>query len=54
MMDNEEESEKLMAMIEGKYPAERCSLAEYRDVLHELACALRERVSQLDEEIGDG
>lgn len=51
-MDAEQEAERLINEIEAQYPPEKCSLAEYRDVLESLGHSVRERVEQLNDEIG--
>lgn len=49
--DPEVESERLREEIEEQYPPSRCSLEQYRAVLQSLISDLRERVSQLDDEL---
>jgi len=51
--DVESETERLFEEIEEQYPPEKCSLAQYREVLRDLQIRLRERVRQLDDEIGE-
>lgn len=51
-IDFDEETERLMTAIEDEYPPEKCSLEEYRDVLDSLNHAIRERIEQLDGELG--
>lgn len=49
--DPETEAERLREEIEDQFPPETCSLSQYRKVLVELDSMLRERISQLDDEI---
>ena len=53
MIDPEKEAERLLGEVEKQYPPEKCSLEEYRDVLDNLWHAVKERIEQLDDEIGD-
>lgn len=52
-IDVEEESQRLLEEIEQQYSPERCSLATYREVLRSLVQDVRERINQLNDEIGD-
>jgi hypothetical protein len=51
-IEPDDESERLLGEIEEQYPPEKVSLEEYRDVLKALHTDIRERIQQLDEEIG--
>lgn len=48
----EDEAEKMMEKIEKEFPPSKCSLEQYRDALEDLWPRIRERVAQLNEEIG--
>lgn len=48
----EDEAEKMMEKIEKEFPPSKCSLEQYRDMLEDLGHRVRERISQLDNEIG--
>jgi len=51
-LDVDEESQRLLNEIEEQYPPQRCSLATYREVLRSLVMDLRNRIGQLNDEIG--
>lgn len=50
--DPDDWSADALQEIEGVFPPRRFSLAEYRSHLQSLESDLRNRISQLDEEIG--
>jgi len=52
-LDVEEESQRLLEEIEEQYPPDRCSRAAYRAVLQSLDHDLRNRIMQLNSEIGN-
>lgn len=53
-IDPEKEAADLLREIERKFPPERCTLPQYREVLDNLRIEICERINQVDEEISDG
>lgn len=49
----DQEASDLMREIEDRFPSSKCSLEEYRSVLHSLRMDLNDRINELTQEIGD-